>query len=486
MENKNSHKQAFWFTIISYFGIAIGVFSTIFIYPRNIEFLGKIRYIETIAQLLFPVMVFGTSHALINFSPLFIKRKEHLLLSYGIIVITLISIFFVCILFFKHFIFNSQNYIYIKYAMPIAVSLAFIELFKKQAITLEKITLPAFYERILPKIALPVIFLLFIYGNLNESLGLLLFALSYITIAIIIIIYVFKYLEIKIKFNFRPLFAVISKKQFYNYAFFAFLGSFGSFFAFRIDTFIIPQFLNFQTNGIYSIAVSIAMIISIPAIGLNSIYTPLISKLLKEKKYKQLGQKYTDTATLLFFIGALIYGSIVLGIDSFFQLLSTYDTLYYALPVIYILGLNVLINISAGFNSEIISYSSYYKYNIYFLIFLAIFNTVLNILVLTKTQYGIIGVSFTTLFSLLIFNLAKLIFIYKKFNIQPFDKNYIKLIVLLLITFFVFFMIPNIKYPLLNLFIKVGGFLFIIIPLTYRLKYVYGFNFWLDRIFFEK
>ena len=83
------------------------------------------------------------------------------------------------------------------------------------------------------------------------------------------------------------------------------------------------------------------------------------------------------------------------------------------------------------FNSEIISYSQYYRFNIISVLILVVLNVSLNWYFLTQTEIGILGVAIASFIAMTLFNLAKLIFIYKKFGILPFDKSYAKLIFVL-------------------------------------------------------
>jgi O-antigen/teichoic acid export membrane protein len=91
MQNKNTQKQAFFFTIINYAGILIGIVSTLFIYPKNKEMLGVFRYVESIAQFLFPVLLLGASQSLINFYPKINENHQKKLFNYSVFSILIIS-----------------------------------------------------------------------------------------------------------------------------------------------------------------------------------------------------------------------------------------------------------------------------------------------------------------------------------------------------------------------------------------------------------
>ncbi|AUP80294.1 lipopolysaccharide biosynthesis protein [Flavivirga eckloniae] len=483
MKNTGGQKQVFWFTIINYLGVAIGVISTIFIYPKDKEFLGIFRYINAIAGLLFPVMIFGAGQALINFYPTVNKSNQSKLFKYGIVTIFIIStVLFLGILIVDAF-FVIENYKYVFYAFPIGVSLAFIELFKRQGTNLNKLSIPTLFEKIIPKIALPAVFILLLSGFFEVEEGLNALVVSYLFLVGCLSIYIFKHYKVNLDFSFKSLFSQISKKEYYRYSFYGFLGSFGSFFAFRLDTLMIPEFLSFEANGTYSIGVVLASMIAIPATGVFSIYAPLISKYIKNQDIDMLGKKYVENAKLLFFVGAILYGAVVLGIDSFFKLLPTYDKLVGTIPIIFILGANVLFNMATGFSSEIISYSKYYRTNIILVLVLVVLNIGLNLYFLILTDYGIIGVAWASLIAMTIFNLFKVFYIYSKFKILPFDKGYFYLFLITLFVGAAFYGIPEIHNNIVNLLVKSGFYTLVMVYIVFKLKLVYSLNYWINKVF---
>lgn len=483
MNSSRTHKQAFWFTLINYLGVAIGVVSTVFVYPYDKEFLGLVRYVDSIAQMFFPFMVFGGAQALIHFYPSLSDDNKRQLFKYGIFTILAISLMILIVLVLVQPFTNWENYHYLFYAFPIGIAIAFTELFKRQATNIERLEMPTFYEKIIPKVALPAIFGLLIFGYLNATNGLMAFIGAYIIMFVLIIVYVLKHFKLNSGFNFKSLFKEVPKNEYYKYSFYSFLGSFGAFLAFRIDAFMIPEFLSFEANGTFNIGVALATSLAIPATGMFAIYGPKISSLIKNDDFEELGRKYIDIAKLLFFIGAILYASIVLGIDSLFQLLPTYDKLVDSIPIIVLLGANVLFNMSTGFNSEIISYSKYYRFNIVSILILAVLNIALNLYFLINTNLGIRGVAYASIISMVAFNSLKLIFIYLKFGILPFDRDYFKMIITVGLVFTIFYLIPDNSNNILNLLVKVGFSSAIILIITYRMKWVYSFNYWADKTF---
>lgn len=481
MEKKARFKQVFLFTIINYVGILIGIFSTLFIYPENKEFLGIIRYVESISQILFPIMVLGASHALINFYPALNEENKNRLFNYSVFSVGLLSVATFLVLLLASPFFNWGNLQYFYFAFPIAVALAFVELFKRQATNLQKLAVPTLFEKIIPKIALPVVFVLLLHKSLSVNVSIGYYIISYVLMFVLIAAYLFKNYKFRFNFDFKPLYTELSRKEYFRYSLYAFAGSFGSFFAFRIDSLMIPEFLSFDANGTFNIGVTLASALAIPATGVFTLYAPIISNYLKTDNLKELNVKYIEVAKMLFCIGALLYSCIFLGIHFLFELLPTYESLAPSIPIILILGFNVLINMATGFNSEIISYSKYYRFNLISIFVLIILNVGLNLFFLKCTNLGIVGVAYSSLISMSIFNAAKLLFIYRTFKLFPFDYGFLKLALLFLVTGVVVYFLPDAQNKLLTLFYKVSLNAVANIFLIYKLKLVYQVTFWVNK-----
>ncbi|MCX2743036.1 polysaccharide biosynthesis C-terminal domain-containing protein [Mangrovivirga sp. M17] len=481
MKGDRAQIQAFWFTVINYLGTAIGIFSTILIYPYGKTFYGKIGFIDSAAQILFPLMVFGAGHALIHFYPTLSHNYKSKLISFSIRNILILSVIIGALIFAGGFLFDQEKYKYLYYSFPMAIALAGIELFKRQAANIQRISIPTLYEKIIPKISLPLVFILVILGPFNETSGLILLVASFFLILLLSASYVYKKSDFSIALNHQELFSQINKKEYFTYAFYAFLASWGSFLAFRLDGLMIPLFLDFSDNGSYKIGVNLASAISVPATGLFTIYAPKVSQLVKENDIDTLKIKYRETAKLLFFIGAILSGCIIIGIKTFFEILPSGEELMASLPVIYVMSISVLINMGTGLNSEIIAYSKYYRFNIVSVLGLVLVNIILNLYILTQTDYGIAGVAFASLLAMVLFNTLKLGFIYRKFKILPFDIGYLFLFISLGLVFSLTSFIPDFENLWLTLIFKIGIAIVLSLFIVYKLKLIHVYNQWVER-----
>ncbi|MEC4116124.1 hypothetical protein VSP20_03980 [Myroides phaeus] len=474
MGSKISTKQAFLFTAINYIGVLIGVISTVLIYPQDKEMLGVIRFVDACAQILFPIIVLGSTHALINFYPNLTENLQKKLFSFSLLSLGKLALLVGGLIYIGSFFYKGDDIKYVYMGFPLAIAMAYIELFRRQATNLQKLSFPTFFEKIIPKIALPAVFLMVIYAGytINQAIGY--YIIAYYIVAFVIGGYIYKYFQYKWYWNYNDLFQSLSKKEYYAYSLFAFAGSFGSFFAFRVDSLMIPYFISYEANGTYNIGVTLASTLAIPATGVFALYAPVISDLIKRVQLRELNQKYKEVARNLFFIGMLLFTCVAVGIEPLFRLLPTYDKLAPSIPIIYLLGVNVVINMSTGFNSEIISYSKYYRFNLVSILSLMVLNVALNYLLLTQTTLGIFGVGLASLLSLTLFNIAKTYYIYHKMKLWPFDLQFFKLLMTMMLVVLGVFAIPMDIHPLFELCIRVTLVLVINGYFIFRTNWVIG------------
>jgi len=473
-------KQVVWFALFNYMGTGIGVISSLIIYPKNFEFQGMIRYIDSISQLLFPVMVLGASQALIKFYPALDDHHRKQLFNYSIISVTIISLLALLgIVAYANVSDNSfMGLVY--FAYPIAVVLAFVELFKKQLQDLQRIAVPTLFEKIIPKVVLPIAFLLLIYGFVTTTQAIWIYMTAFALILLFTGLYLFKYYKPGFNYRFKTLFGTISRKEYFQYSLYALAGSLGSLLAFRIDGLIIPNYISMEANGVFSTGSILATTLQIPAIGMFALYAPIISNYLKDHNLKDLDIKYKEIARLLFFIGAVLYGCIFLGLEDLFRLMPDYEKLQPTMPIIFILGFSVLINMATGFNGEIITYSKYYRFNLVAVLILIVLNVSLNLWFISL-GYGIVGVACASFISMTVFNISKLLFIKIKFGLVPFDSKFFKMGVVFLLTGAIVYWLPKTDSHLINLVYKCGLYCLLTVMVVYRLKLVYQLNVWVGQ-----
>lgn len=481
LKSKTLHKQVIYFAIINYLGTAIGIISALFIYPKDFAFSGTVKFVDNMAQMLYPIMVLGASHALIKFYPDLNEERRKQLFNYSMMSVGVMGMLVLLGIFLFNTATGYPKGILVYLAFPVGLALAYIDLFRKQAQDLQKLAVPTLFEKLIPKIVLPLLFLLVINHLMGVYESLMLYAVAFIFIGVFTGFYLFRRFKPGFNYRFKTLFGEISRKDYFKYSLFSFTASLGSLLAFRIDGIIIYSWISEEANGIFSNGATLASTLQIPAVGMFALYAPIISSYLKDGNLSDLNVKYKEVARLLFFIGAVLYSCIALGVNDLFSLLPTGPALKQTTPIIYILGFSVLINMATGFNTEIITYSKYYRFNMIAICSLIFVNVGLNVFFLGCTDLGIIGVAYASFISVTLFNVLKLAFIYKKFGLLPFDIKFGKMILVFALSGFIVYILPDSGSHLLNLVSKTGLSMLINVVAVYKLRLVYQVNITTDK-----
>ncbi len=68
--------QSISYTIINYFGAFIGVFSTLYIYPSDLNLYGLYGFLTNTASLLTPFITLGFGSVLLRYFPYFENRSN--------------------------------------------------------------------------------------------------------------------------------------------------------------------------------------------------------------------------------------------------------------------------------------------------------------------------------------------------------------------------------------------------------------------------
>jgi O-antigen/teichoic acid export membrane protein len=99
-----------------------------------------------------------------------------------------------------------------------------------------------------------------------------------------------------------------------------------------------------------------------------------------------------------------------------FQLKDTYLKAFY---VVVFLGFAKVVDMGTGVNSQIIATSTYWRFEMFSGVILLAVMLPLSY-ILTK-EYGIVGTAIAQLVSISIYNIIRIIFLWKKFRLQPFS-----------------------------------------------------------------
>ena len=454
-------RQSFKYSIIGYLGFLLGTVSAIFIFPFDMVFYGKLRFVLSATLMLVPFVVFGLSYSNVYF---FGKAKEEgkhqnlfslSLVGVGINFFIFLLGFFAFFYIFSSFQEDSELWDMKRLILPMVLVMSLSAVFNRYISNFKRIVVPNIFENIFPKLANLGAFCLFFFLGTSEKISYGFFLGVFVLGLIGYVLYTNK-LE-KIEPDFSTDFVKKDKlwKEILNYSFYGFLGNLGSFLALNISNYMIGEKLSFEENGIYSTVFSVVQLISIPSMGLYNISAPIISKHFADDTIKELDVYYKKTSLSLFFLGLVLFSCIAVGYPYLTDFMpKSGKLLLEAQPLVWVIGFALLFELATGFNSHIISMSKYYRFNIYVMLFLAVLTTSLNFYFINKTSLGILGISISYAVSLTIFNLTKIAFNYYQFKVSPFTIEMLYSVILATLAISVAIVLPNFSNSFLNLVYK--------------------------------
>lgn len=472
-------RQSIKYSIIGYFSTLIGIVSTVFLYPNDLSFAGKIQYVLPTALLILPLVTFGIMHANVRFYPqMEASQNQHNLLKYSIWFIVrnfvIVALLFWLLSIFVEFIRETQLYAMSQYVFPVVFCLALIQLLSKFISIKKRIVVPNLFENVFPKLGLILAFSAYFFFKIEASVAIFIVVAFFMLALIGMFFYVQKLDRFTGKTSFQFLKENQFQKELMQYSFYTFFGSLGSIVALNIDAFMIGEFIDYNQLAVYNTSSNLVRMITVPALGVYTISAPIIAKLIEENNRQDLKSLHHKTSLYLFTIGAVLFGLIACGIQDLFLLMKSGDELARGLPVLYILGFALLFDLATGFNGYIITNSKYYKFNNSTTIALAVLTVINNLIFLLAFKMGIVGVAIATSVSLTIYNLIKIYFNYKKFGVHPFSWKFFHILILLVLVITLGNILPNTSYQLVNLCYKpliglgvfaVANYFFKIIPI---------------------
>ncbi|MHA7610318.1 lipopolysaccharide biosynthesis protein [Elizabethkingia meningoseptica] len=486
-------RQSFKYSVIGYFGFLLGTLSAIFVFPRDMAYYGKLRYVLSAAEVVLPFIVFGLSYANVKFYLHTQKHgKQQNLLSLSMLVVVFNFVLFLLLLFLVNVInpgLKTGNMFkdfwdYKAVIIPLVLILSLSQVYNKYISNYKRIVVPNIFENIFPKIANLGAFILFFYMGVPEVPSLVFFLGIFALGLLGYHIYLNKLEKFKPDFSLDYIRKDNLWKDVLNYGFYGFLGNIGNYLSFRIAGVMIPGYLDFKDNGVYGTLIAVTSILTVPQMGLYNISAPMINKHLENNEMEELNVFHQKTSLSLLFLGLVLFSCVLVGFPYLTNFMPNGQALRQAEPVLWITGIGLVLDLATGFNGQIISMSRYYRYNIVVTLLLAVVNIALNFYFLKYTGLGLVGVALATAISLALYNVAKVVFNYWKFRVHPFSFEMLFAVVLCFLVVSVVILLPETKSNLFNLFYKPAVVLVLIAAANHYMKII-SLDKYLNKDFFK-
>ena len=449
LQNESRKSNLYWYSTANYLGLLLNLLAGLLLFPKSLNVLGEIKYIETIGYFVFPFFLFGLAQGLVKFTPYF--EKFHVPKLHGtslVISLGIFTLFFLGLLFINN-ISQLDNIIYYRFGLILGLVLALIDLTKSISIIYNRVSFFILLEKVIPRLFLPTLFYLNYIKIIPNNELFLLYVSCYLLLTVLMHFYVTRQRNTSFSLKYYFLFEKVTMKEFFEFCFFSFLGSFALLLINKIDSIIIPNYLSMSENGLYAILATLTSIIFMHAAGINAIYGVAISRLIQKKKIHLLSRLYKSSTYRASFYSLLFIGMIFITMPYIINTLDPTHQYKNLGTLIWILSLGAFSNVATGFNSEIIAYSKYFRFNLFIVVCLLALNLTMVVYFLKYTTLGLLGVAISSTTSIVLYNIFKTVYVYKKYEMLPFCRNYLRMIALNLVMFTIMLNIPCEKQTLL-------------------------------------
>lgn len=484
-------KQSIKNTIITFIGFAIGAANTLFMYPYFLgkDFFGVTGYVLSAANILYPIMSFGIQNTLIKFFNENNKTEKEL--NSYITYMLFVPLFFITPLMLLFYFFydsiafyesqkNSIVYNFVWIIPIIGIFMGYFEIFYAWLRAHMKSVFGSFVKEVFVRILITILLfgVYFKYISASDFIYSLVFV--YGIGLLLIVFYANKVKKISLHFKTPK-----NSKAILTFTVFIILSASIANMLLDIDKYMIKQYMKIDNIAYYSVAIFIAMVISVPSRAMHQITYPITAKLMSDNKWKELNELYKKSSISLQVIGGLIMLGIFVNINQLYLMLpKEYSQ---GLFVVFTIGFSKYFDLILGNNNAIIFNSKYYKAVLILGLLLVVLVVMLNMYFIPN--YGLNGAAYATLISIGMYSLAKLLFVVFKMKLFPFTKNTIVSFVITLALFFGFYFWEFPFHPIVNIGLKSGLISVLYLSLHYYFKVSSDINFVIRNVllkFFKK
>ena len=447
-------------TIYTYIGVALGFLTTGILMPRifSTDQVGLTKILLVYSSLIAQFGSLGIAGVTIRLFPYFKndKEKHHGFLAFCLIAGTVGFLISTLILkclepwIISINIANSSMFIeYIDWLPVIIFFQIFFTIFDSYYTALLNSVHGTFLKEVFQRVLI-IITIMFYFFNIIDFHQ---FIICYIASLSLSTIYILITLVHKNQFSLHTDFKFLKKPLLVSIglmAGFSIFNGFSMVIVQNIDSLMINSMVGLSATGIYAICFFFGLFVSLPARAIYKIANIVSARAWRNNDLKTIEDVYYKSCLTLFIIGMLLFLGIWINIDNIFHIIGP-DYLD-GKWVIFFIGLGSLVDLSTGANSSILGASDYYKVQTFFLFVLVFLIITANFILIPK--YGITGAAIGSAISLTIINLARFLFLYYKFNLQPFNRRFLYVALIAAISYLLVNALPPLSNYILDIIVR--------------------------------
>lgn len=438
-------KRSLIASIWTYTGFLIGALNTYFLTHKDwfsTDQNGLTRSMIEISQLIFAFSCLGTPTFIFKFLPYYednLPAKKNdilglsLMIALGGFICTSLGFYFLEPIVIKKFSTNSQLLVdFYFWILPMGFLVLIYNTLDTYSIGKGEGVWSSLLKETVLRIYTFSIILLKVLGYINFNTFIHLFSIQYFLIIIILAIRL--KVENKLFLNFRlSKVSIKYRKKIIAILFLTFFSVIIAVLRQSIDGLVLAAKQNLGKVGIFGLASYLVSIIQVPSRGLISITYPILSRAWKEKNISEIQRIYERSSINMLIYSLFFFFLIWLNFENsiiFFNINADYLEGKW---VFFLLGIVTIIELGTGVNGQIITTSTFWRFELWTSLLLTILIIPLSYTLTVK--YGIIGPAFANLVSFSIYNFVRFGFLYKKFNLQPFTIKTVEILIISILAY---------------------------------------------------
>ncbi|MGF6849454.1 O-antigen/teichoic acid export membrane protein [Chitinophaga sp. W3I9] len=472
-------KQSIISTVVIYVGFAIGGINTLFLFPHFFtdDQFALTRLFLDIGVIMVPFCTLSMGPTMNRFYPYYSSRlddKKNDMLSWvllatlaGYLLFVLGTVVFQDLIFRKY----SKNapmfleYFYLLY--PFMFCYSFFAIIENYSWSRHETVMPNFLKELVVRVATNLLVVLYIFKILSFVQFLWLFNLIWGGILLVLLVYLRRnhllHLNFRVSFVTKKLFRPMSA-----YSMSLLLATSFTLLANNIAPLIISSTNGLKNVAYLSIAMYMATLIQVPQRSISAIALPVLAEAWVGKEMDKILEIYRKSSLLQLIAAMYIFLGIWLSIDPFFRLLPPEYTV--GKYVFFYLGVSKIIDLGTGVNSQLLSTSRLWRFDLISSMVLVTLSIPLNYLLIRN--YGLLGSGYAALLSMFVFNTIRCVFIWKKFGLQPFTFQTLKALVVAIAAYWAIAWLPHMAQPVIDIILRSVFFsvIFILGTLAWRVS----------------
>ncbi len=469
-------RQSISSTIISYVGVGLGFFNKVVLFTNLLteSEVGFANLLPTLSLMFAQFAALGSANATLRFFPFFRqKEKEHngFLLGFSLINLLGFAIFSLIFLLFQDRILAQwaentpllHSYFYLLF--PFAFFYLLTNFFEAYLRSLYKISVMTLVKEILFRLPVTVGITLYFFGWIDFETFIFLYVGLVGVASLVPIVYLIYLRQLFFKPNFGRIWQRLYKRI-GTYTLATLLSYSASVVLSYLDLFMLTFFVLEADIGVFSIMVFMTSVIIIPFKALMRISGAFVADFWKQKKMKELQRMYQRTSIISLMVGIFLFLGIWINRENVVSIMKNGD---YArgLPVLLILGLARIFDMTAGLNGIILSTSRKFIYDMIFQVALIGIGIGTNLWLIPI--YGIYGAAMATAISIVSINTLRVLAVWYLYDLQPFSWKMLYIIGTGLLGFWLVELIPQLPF-LVDLLLRSVLFTLIFMGVMLRLE----------------